>query len=100
MWLDSALVCELLPPISEIASRAARMATRSAILLFERVYMAMTTRHEILPVSLIYVLLADVIARPRWPRKAARLIRSCKVRNPPHIGIRMPLERVRSFARR
>ncbi|HYI87026.1 MAG TPA: hypothetical protein VEX61_07995, partial [Burkholderiales bacterium] len=34
-WLDSALVCELLPPISEIASRAARMATRSAILLFD-----------------------------------------------------------------
>ncbi len=34
-WLVSALVCELLPPISEIASEAARTATRRAIFLFE-----------------------------------------------------------------
>jgi len=44
------------------------------------------------------------VGRPDSParcsRKATHSNRSCKVPIPPHIGCRMPLERVRSFARR
>ena len=100
MWLDSALVWELLPPISEIASRAARTATSRAIFLFDAFDMAMTTGHEILPVSLIYILSADVHSPPSLQRKAARLSGLAARRSPPHIGIRMPRIGVRSFARR
>ena len=39
-------------------------------------------------------------SRTRAIRKAVRQFRSCKVGIPHHIGTRMPLERVRSFARR
>ncbi len=42
MWLESAVVCELLPPISETASKAARMATSRAIFLFDPVDVAVS----------------------------------------------------------